>query len=295
MSNAMSVVRKYIEGEKEDKYIAASTTIAYSRPLHPPTVNEYKRLIEDGVQFDPVKAIRRKSDGLTVIADGAHRVNASVEAGLKEVLAEIYTIDDTSELFKSSGLSFDMCVYMIGIDGNNSHGLRKSKSQKKQEAKMLLLDPATALFSMRLIGRLTGLSDKTVGNIKRRMSEDGLLASSEYVIGADGKKRKASKGAKEESVAEGEGTAGAAEAKGDEATAQPIAETKSSDDAIKKLMKSKKKRTKSSKALEDAMRTIPNELLEVIVVSYGLSIELSGDDKVAEMSSFMWSDYLLSS
>ena len=88
-------------------------------------VADYAEAMEAGEGFPPL--IVFKIDGQYVLIDGFHRIAAARKAGLKEIHCDVHT-----------GTLRDAILYSCGT--NSSHGLRRTKEDKRRAVLRLLSD-----------------------------------------------------------------------------------------------------------------------------------------------------------
>ena len=120
------------------------------------TVVEYAEAIRDGAVF-PAIVVYEDEAGVIWLADGYHRKQASAEAGLTEMLAEV-----------RRGSSRDAILH--GVSANASHGLRRTQADKRHAVETLLKDPTWAQWSDRKIGEAARVDHKTVAVVRRELS-----------------------------------------------------------------------------------------------------------------------------
>ena len=108
-------------------------------------VKEYADLMENGVEFDPIKVWERE-DGRVWVVDGVHRIEASRRIGREYIEGEPLNIKD------------ELHYRMEAIKHNLKHGLALRPEERKLCAQQLYLagvDPVN-------IQRLFGVSDRTI-------------------------------------------------------------------------------------------------------------------------------------
>jgi len=108
-------------------------------------VAEYAELMENGVEFDPIKVWERE-DGRVWVVDGVHRIEASKRIGKEYIEGEPLNIKD------------ELHYRMEAIKHNLKHGLALRPEERKLCAQQLYLagvDPVN-------IQRLFGVSDRTI-------------------------------------------------------------------------------------------------------------------------------------
>jgi preprotein translocase subunit YajC len=134
-------------------------------------VGEYADLMKELVIFPPIEVFY---DGESYwVADGFHRLAATMEAGFKEIIADV-----------RQGTHRDALLYSAGA--NSSHGLRRTNGDKRRAVGILLKDEEWAKWSDREIARKCGVSDRLVNNIRSELSGANGSHLTER-IGGDGK------------------------------------------------------------------------------------------------------------
>jgi len=124
-------------------------------------VAEYAELMENGVEFDPIKVWERE-DGRVWVVDGVHRIEASKRIGKEYIEGEPLNIKD------------ELHYRMEAIKHNLKHGLALRPEERKLCAQQLYLagvDPVD-------IQRLFGVSDRTI----RRWLSDAKKDRKEELI-----------------------------------------------------------------------------------------------------------------
>lgn len=123
-------------------------------------VAEYTEAMKAGAEFPPVVVYQ---DGNLVhwLADGHHRYLASIEAGRKEIPAEV----------RRGGLR-DAVLYSVGA--NATHGKRRTNEDKRRSVLKLLEDEEWSQWSDRKIAELAAVSNTFVSTLRHRPSVNGL-------------------------------------------------------------------------------------------------------------------------
>jgi len=142
-----------------------------ARTLTSPTVvSDYADAIRRGATFPPVILFydgRRYYPG-----DGLHRIQASREAGLDSIVAEV-----------RSGTADDARWHACGA--NQTHGLRRTSADKRRAVEIALaLHPE---HSDRMLAEHCGVGYSLVADVRRQLPESG---SSSARVGKDGKARR---------------------------------------------------------------------------------------------------------
>jgi transcriptional regulator with XRE-family HTH domain len=125
--------------------------------IHQETVNEYAEEMRQGAKFPPV-VVFRDDDVFYWLADGFHRFEAAQKAGRPFIQAEI-----------RAGGKREAILYAVGA--NASHGLRRSREDKRNSVLKLLKDEQWSQWSDREIARRCQVSPDTVNRIRRSLSE----------------------------------------------------------------------------------------------------------------------------
>ncbi|MFE9581496.1 ParB/RepB/Spo0J family partition protein [Nocardia sp. NPDC006044] len=115
------------------------------------------------------------------IIDGAHRIQAALASGRKTIAIKYFegSVED---------------AFVLAVQANVAHGLPLSIADRKRAAERLLTSHSG--WSDRLIGRIAGLSHKTVGKLRRcsagenshlngRLGQDGKVYRLELSEGRD--------------------------------------------------------------------------------------------------------------
>ena len=125
-------------------------------------VSDYAEAMKDGNQFPPVIVFY---DGTTHwLADGYHRLEATDEAGLKEIAAEI-----------REGTRRDAIEHACGA--NRDHGLRRTRADIRRAITTLVVDAEWGQMANRLIADKVGTSDKTVAAVRKELVRRGNSAT----------------------------------------------------------------------------------------------------------------------
>ena len=121
------------------------------------TIEEYAEAMRKGDKFPPVVVF--SDDGASYwLADGFHRFEAAKKAGRSVIQTEI-----------REGGKREAILYAVGA--NASHGLRRSREDKRNSVLKLLKDTEWSRWSDREIARRCQVSPDTVNRIRRSLSE----------------------------------------------------------------------------------------------------------------------------
>jgi hypothetical protein len=158
-------------GKRED--VAVKVPIAALLPADSPRIagldHEHVRSLADAATPLPPILVHRTS--MRVI-DGMHRLRAAMLRGEHEIAVEFF--DGTDQL-----------AFLQAVRANLAHGLPLSRADR--EAATIRIITSHPEWSDRMIASSTGLSDKTVGAIRRRSATE--VAQVAARVGTDGRVR----------------------------------------------------------------------------------------------------------
>jgi len=118
-------------------------------------VEEYKELLEEGIEFDPILVWKRE-DGRYWVIDGVHRIEAHKRIGRKEI--KVKFVECKNEL-----------DYRIkAIQANLKHGLALAKGERPILAQILYKEG----LSEEEIRKIFGVSDRTVREWLKSVKEE---------------------------------------------------------------------------------------------------------------------------
>jgi hypothetical protein len=115
-------------------------------------VREYAADMANGDEFPPVIVYHRFGQPYYV-ADGFHRVLAARKAEIPTVECEV-----------RDGTKRDAILYAVGA--NSSHGLRRTREDKRWAVLMMLEDPEWSKWSNSEVARRCRVSDRLVAEIR---------------------------------------------------------------------------------------------------------------------------------
>lgn len=118
------------------------------------TVADYAEDVKNGTTFPPVVVFHDGSNHW--LADGFHRLTAYRVAGKQRIPAEV-----------KAGTLRDAQLYSVGA--NATHGLRRSRDDKRRAVEMLLTDAEWGQWADREIARRCKVSNTFVGNIRKEL------------------------------------------------------------------------------------------------------------------------------
>ena len=123
--------------------------------LDPATIEAYAEGVREGSAFPPVIVFHDGTDHW--LADGFHRTEAHVVAGLAEIRADI-----------RAGTRRDAVLFACGA--NATHGLRRTTDDKRRAVILLLSDDEWRGWSDREIAKRAHVSNTFVGNLRATLS-----------------------------------------------------------------------------------------------------------------------------
>nr|WP_269844660.1 ParB N-terminal domain-containing protein [Actinophytocola xanthii] len=139
--------------------------VSESPRLNGPDEEHVRRLVESEGMFPPILVHR----ATMVVVDGVHRLRAAERRG-EEVIAARFLDCSRGEIFVES------------VRANVAHGLPLSLADRKAAASRILI--SHPFWSDRTIAAVAGIAHKTVGRIRRGLSE--RVAETPVRIGMDG-------------------------------------------------------------------------------------------------------------
>lgn len=125
--------------------------------LNQSVVDEYSAAMQDGVKFPPVRLYFDGADYW--LADGFHRFFAAKKAGFLTIHEEI-----------EPGTKRDAILYSVGA--NASHGLQRTREDKRKAVMMLLHDAEWVLWSDREIARRACVNNHLVAKVREEISQN---------------------------------------------------------------------------------------------------------------------------
>ncbi|MFJ8752641.1 ParB N-terminal domain-containing protein [Streptomyces sp. NPDC102441] len=130
---------------------------------------DHVRVLTDCDEELPPIVVQRKT--MRVI-DGMHRLSAALACGRKEIEVRLVDMSDAE-------------AFLYGVEANIAHGLPLTLSDRRFAARQVMaLYPE---WSDRAVGRASGLSGKTVSQLRDRTASDA--PGSQVRIGLDGRAR----------------------------------------------------------------------------------------------------------
>jgi len=125
--------------------------------------------IEDGAELDPVVVFY---DGESYwLADGFHRCKASEESELEDIHCIIH-----------QGTRRDAVLYSVGANAEHKAAKPRSRADKRRAVMMLLHDPEWSQWSNVKIAEVCKVNEKTVRNIRTKLTSDIRSDNQEYLI-----------------------------------------------------------------------------------------------------------------
>jgi len=134
-------------------------------------VQQYAQDMEAGDVFPPV--VVYSDGGVYWVADGFHRVQAAISAGLTTIKVEVH-----------KGGKRDAILYAVG--SNSTHGLRRTNKDKRRAVLALLEDEEWSDWTDREIARRCRVSHVFVGKVRAELSGNGYQMNSKRKVSRGG-------------------------------------------------------------------------------------------------------------
>lgn len=126
------------------------------------TVEEYKEALQNGAKFPPIVTF---FDGVYYyLADGWHRYEAYVAAGIVDIQADVY-----------EGTRRDAQMYAFGA--NASHGLRRTNEDKRRSVSLMLDDEEWSGWTDNAIASACRVSNHLVTKIRSNRERSGAAVT----------------------------------------------------------------------------------------------------------------------
>jgi hypothetical protein len=172
MNNLNSKSNNTIETKEVSiNLIMVKDVIQQREELNNDCVVDYIEEISNGVNFPPLVVY---DDGESLLlADGRHRYEAYLKAGVETVLVDIY-----------KGSERDAILHAVGANAN--HGLRRTNADKRKAVITLLTDSEWGQWSDTAIAKRCCVCQPLVGKVRRELTNNGYEWGSKR-IGADGR------------------------------------------------------------------------------------------------------------
>ena len=137
--------------------IEATTATQVRTKLHKDVIEMYQADIEHGAPMPPIDVFAEKGSARHILADGFHRLIATIEAGLEEIEVTVH-----------EGGMHEALIHALGA--NTVHGLRRSNSDKIHAVQMALKDPAISQLTQQEIADVCRVSISTVQRVEQKQS-----------------------------------------------------------------------------------------------------------------------------
>lgn len=137
-------------------------------------VEDYAEAMKAEATFPPIHVWKIEDLEGVLVTDGWHRARAAERAGLAEIVADIREGNRREALLDA-------------VRANATHGLQRSRDDKRRAVAVLLRDPEWAALSNRDLGELAGVSHQHVANIRKHyLVRKGELLTDARVEEVDG-------------------------------------------------------------------------------------------------------------
>ena len=141
--------------------IEATAATQVRTQLHKDVIEQYKEELEAGAIFPPLTVFAEEDSERYILADGFHRLYATIHAGHKDVDVEVH-----------EGGLHDALMYALGA--NTVHGLRRTNADKVNAVKLALKDPVMSQLTQQEIADICRVDRKTVSRVAARDTLDDV-------------------------------------------------------------------------------------------------------------------------
>ena len=135
--------------------IEATTATQVRTKLHRDIIEMYQADIEHGAPMPAIDVFAEKGSARHILADGFHRLIATIEAGREEIEVKVH-----------EGGMHEALIHALGA--NTVHGLRRSNADKIHAVQMALKDPAISQLTQQEIADVCRVSVRTVERVEHR-------------------------------------------------------------------------------------------------------------------------------
>lgn len=135
--------------------------------LHNDVIDDYCDDIKAGAIMPAIDVFCENGAERWILADGFHRLYATIHAELEEILVEVH-----------EGGMHEALMYALGA--NRDHGLRRGNADKRNAVRLALKDPAISQHTQAEIADICGVTRETVNRISRKQvldTNDGVTES----------------------------------------------------------------------------------------------------------------------
>ena len=135
--------------------IEATRATQVRTKLYKDVIDAYRKDLECGAIFPPVDVFAEKGSQRFILADGFHRLYATIHAGIEEI-----------EVTLHEGGMHEALIFALGA--NAGHGLRRSNADKINAVKLALKDPEISEYTQQEIADICRVTRETVSRVGRR-------------------------------------------------------------------------------------------------------------------------------
>lgn len=136
--------------------------------INPKVIEEYAASMAEGVKFNDVDIFIDDQER-KILADGAHRVMAAQNRGLKTISATVHECEPAEAVSRALEMS---------LLRNGPHGLRLSPADKRKAVAMALEDKRIRKMGDKPISRLCGVSPQLVADVRKGEKEKDVPVDS---------------------------------------------------------------------------------------------------------------------
>lgn len=137
--------------------IEATTATQVRTKLNREVIEMYRDDIKNGAVMPPIDVFAEKGSSRHILADGFHRLIATIEAKLEEIEVEVH----------EGGMH---AALAHALSANRVHGLRRSNADKVNAVTLALKDPEFSKLLQEDIADLCGVRRETVSRVATRMA-----------------------------------------------------------------------------------------------------------------------------
>lgn len=139
--------------------IEATDATQVRAKLSEETIDQYREEIETGADMPAIVVFAEDGSQRYILADGHHRLYATIHADIKEIEVDLRVGDMHNAL-------------EYALQANRAHGLRMTNADKVKSVKMALADPELSQKTQQEIADIVGITREAVNRISRRDTLD---------------------------------------------------------------------------------------------------------------------------
>ncbi|MDR2116763.1 MAG: hypothetical protein LBP87_10340 [Planctomycetaceae bacterium] len=159
----------------DPKLIRTDLNTQFRVDWHSEVVKEYAEAMEAGTVFPPILVFYDDVKNLHILADGFHR------------LAAHKLVRPNDWILTELRLGTVEAARWASLGANQSHGIRRTNSDKRNIVIEALKQPKGSELSDRQIGNHLGVDHKTVASVRRDLEISMIIPQSTFRTGLDGR------------------------------------------------------------------------------------------------------------